>query len=68
MIPSNIGCEVGPRGMPFLGYAPFFINKGAIIIQSAMQKMALKTYGLVTGSDLGPVLALISVDCRRTKG
>lgn len=59
LIPYNIGCELGPRGVPFLGYAPFLSTKEPLF--RVMQKMA-KTYGPVTGFYLGPVLAFISVD------
>jgi hypothetical protein len=52
-------CLIGPRGMPFLGFAPFFPTNKPFF--STLQKMA-KKYGPVIGFYLGPTQPFISVD------
>ncbi|XP_046454340.1 methyl farnesoate epoxidase-like isoform X1 [Daphnia pulex] len=49
----------GPRGMPLLGFAPFFPTNKPFF--STLQKMA-KKYGPVIGFYLGPTQPFISVD------
>ena len=51
---------LGPRGLPILGYAPFFPRLDPKRPHNALQILS-KTYGAVTGFYLGPCQPFVGV-------